>query len=58
MMKGIFGNFLKGIIVLAPMLVTTWVIYTVFTKIDGLLGIPIPGIGFLITILFNVSVGA
>jgi uncharacterized membrane protein len=58
MMKGIFGNFLKGIIVLAPMLVTTWVIYTVFTKIDGLLGIPIPGIGFLITILFIVAVGA
>ena len=58
MMKKIFGNFLKGIIILAPMLVTGWVIFTVFTKIDGLLGIPIPGLGFLCTILFIIAVGA
>ena len=58
MMKGIVGNFLKGVLILAPILVTGWVIFTIFTKIDGWLGIPIPGLGFLITILFIIAVGA
>ncbi|MDB5105161.1 MAG: conserved hypothetical rane protein [Fibrobacteres bacterium] len=56
-MQRILTNFLKGILILAPMLVTGWVIYTVFTKIDGLLGISIPGLGFVITILFIIAVG-
>jgi uncharacterized membrane protein len=56
-MQKLFTNFLKGILILAPMLVTGWVIYTVFTKIDGLLGIPIPGIGFVVTIIFIILVG-
>lgn len=58
MMKSIFGNFLKGILILAPMLVTAWVIFTVFTKIDGILGIDIPGVGFVITVAFIIGVGA
>ncbi|MEO7425201.1 MAG: DUF502 domain-containing protein [Fibrobacteria bacterium] len=57
-MQRLLTNFLKGILILAPMLVTGWVIYTVFTKIDGLLGIPIPGIGFVVTIVFIILVGA
>jgi uncharacterized membrane protein len=56
-MQRLLTNFLKGILILAPMLVTGWVIYTVFTKIDGLLGIPIPGIGFVVTIVFIFLVG-
>ena len=56
-MQKLFTNFLKGILILAPMLVTGWVIYTVFTKIDGLLGIPIPGLGFAVTIIFIILVG-
>lgn len=56
-MQRLFTNFLKGILILAPMLVTGWVIYTVFTKIDGLLGIPIPGLGFVVTIIFIMLVG-
>ncbi len=58
MMKKIFGNFLKGILLLAPVMVTSWVIFKVFTTIDGWLGIPIPGLGFLCTILFIILVGA
>jgi uncharacterized membrane protein len=58
MMKSLFGNFLKGILILAPMLVTGWVIFTVFTKIDGILGIDIPGVGFVITVVFIIGVGA
>jgi uncharacterized membrane protein len=56
-MQRLFTNFLKGILILAPMMVTGWVIYTVFTKIDGLLGIPIPGLGFVVTIIFIILVG-
>ncbi len=57
-MQKLFTNFLKGILILAPMMVTGWVIFTVFHKIDGLLGIPIPGIGFIVTIVFIIMVGA
>ena len=57
-MQKIFTNFLKGILILAPMMVTAWVIFIVFTKIDGLLGISIPGLGFAITILFIIGVGS
>ncbi|MDB5050043.1 MAG: conserved hypothetical rane protein [Fibrobacteres bacterium] len=57
-MQRLFTNFLKGILILAPMLVTGWVIYTIFTKIDGLLGISITGLGFVITIVFIILVGA
>jgi uncharacterized membrane protein len=57
-MKSLFTNFLKGILILAPTIVTVWVIVTIFTKVDGLLGISIPGLGFLITIVIIVLVGA
>jgi len=57
-MQKLFTSFLKGILILAPMMVTVWVIFTIFTKIDGLLGIPIPGLGFVITIVFIILVGA
>jgi uncharacterized membrane protein len=56
-MQRLLTNFLKGILILAPMMVTGWVILFVFTKIDGLLGIKYPGLGFAITILFILAVG-
>lgn len=57
-MQRILTNFFKGILLLAPVFVTGWVIYTIFTKIDGLLGFSIPGMGFAITLVFIVLVGA
>ncbi|MEO6094737.1 MAG: DUF502 domain-containing protein [Fibrobacteria bacterium] len=57
LMQRLLTNFLKGILILAPMMVTGWVILFVFNKIDGLLGIKYPGLGFAITILFIVAVG-
>jgi uncharacterized membrane protein len=56
-MQRLFTHFLKGILILAPMIVTGWVIVWVFTAIDGLLRIPVPGVGFLITIIFIIFVG-
>lgn len=56
-MQRLLTNFLKGILILAPMMVTGWVFYWVFTRIDGLLGIETPGVGFLITVVFILLVG-
>lgn len=56
-MQRLFTNFLKGILILGPLFVTIYVIWIVFVKIDGLLRIPIPGVGFALTILFIILVG-
>ncbi|HLP42567.1 MAG TPA: DUF502 domain-containing protein [Fibrobacteria bacterium] len=56
-MQRVFTNFLKGILILGPLFVTFYVIWIVFVKIDGLLNIPIPGVGFALTILFIILVG-
>src|SRR3954463_6577157 len=57
-MNRLFTNFLKGLLILVPLSVTCFVIYSVFVKIDGLLGIPIRGVGFVATIVLIVVVGA
>jgi uncharacterized membrane protein len=56
-MQRLFGNFLKGLLILVPLVMTLYVIYAVFVKIDGLLHLPIPGVGFVITIVFIWIVG-
>jgi len=43
--------FLKGIVFLAPLAITIYVCVRVFTTIDGWLGISIPGVGFLVTVV-------
>jgi uncharacterized membrane protein len=43
--------FLKGIVFLAPLAITIYVCVQVFTTIDGWLGISIPGVGFLVTVV-------
>jgi len=56
-MRKIFAHFLKGLIFCVPFGITIWVVYKVFTIIDGWLNIPIPGIGFAATIIFITLVG-
>ena len=51
-------SFLKGLLLVVPLTVTAWVFYFVFVKIDGLLGISVRGVGFLLTILLIMAVGA
>ncbi len=58
MMQRIFANFLKGLLVLVPMVGTIYVIFFIFTKIDGLLDLPVRGMGFLLTIVFIILIGA
>ena len=50
-------NFLEGLLLLVPVVVTIYVVFFVFQAIDGWLNIPIPGIGFLVTVAFIVVVG-
>ena len=56
-MQKIFTSFLKGLLILVPLVVTGYVLYAVFIKIDGLLHFPIPGLGILVTIIFIILVG-
>ena len=56
-MKKLLGYFFKGLLVLVPIAVTVYVVYLVFTKIDHLLPIPIPGVGFVATIVLIILVG-
>ena len=56
-MKRISRYFLQGLLFLVPLVVTIYVIYWVFVKIDGVLNFPVPGIGFLATIVGITLVG-
>ena len=57
-MKRIFGYFLRGLMLTVPLVVTVWVCYGIFTRVDGWLGISIPGIGFVTTLVLITLVGA
>ena len=56
-MKRISQYFLKGLLFLVPLVVTIYVIYRVFVKIDRILNLPVLGLGFLVTIVFITFVG-
>lgn len=47
----LFNYFFKGIVFLAPFALTIYVCVRVFTTIDGWLGLPYPGAGFLVTVV-------
>jgi uncharacterized membrane protein len=50
MLKKLSHYFFQGLIFLAPIGITAYVFYKAFIFLDGLLGLPYPGAGFLITI--------
>lgn len=49
-MRNLAGYFLRGLVLTVPLAVTIAVCWVVLTTIDGWLGIPIPGLGLLITL--------
>ena len=57
-MKRILGYFLRGLVLTVPLVVTVWVCFAVFTKVDGWLGLSIPGIGFVTTLTLITLIGA
>jgi uncharacterized membrane protein len=56
-MRKLIAYFLRGLVVTAPVAVTLWVCWTLFERIDGLLDLPIPGAGFVVTIVAITLVG-
>jgi uncharacterized membrane protein len=56
-MKRLGKYFFEGLLVLVPVLGSIYIIYLVFQKIDGILKIPIPGVGFVITIAVITIIG-
>lgn len=56
-MSRLLNYFFKGTIVIAPVFITVYVCYVIFSTIDRWLGLPIPGAGFLVTIVLITIVG-
>ena len=56
-MRRLLGYFVRGLVLLAPLVVTVWVCWLVFKNVDGWLGLPIPGAGFVATLLLITVVG-
>lgn len=56
-MKRISGYFFKGLIFTVPAAVTLYVFYIIFTGIDNLIGLRVPGLGFFITIALITFIG-
>ena len=58
-------HFLTGLIVLAPTVITGWIVWKVFVTVDGIIGpfqkkfplIDIPGLGFVVVLLLILLVG-
>lgn len=57
--KQILRLFVQGLIILAPIGITAYVLYWLFDLVDGILRpyVNIPGLGFVIIILFVIFVG-
>jgi len=56
-MKRISQYFFQGLLFLVPLVVTLYVIYWVFIKIDRILSLPVPGLGFIVTLVLITLVG-
>ena len=57
MTRRLIAYFFRGLVLLAPLAVTAWVCVYLFRTIDGWLGLSIPGVGFVATLLLITMVG-
>ena len=57
MTRRLITYFFRGLVLLAPLAVTVWVCVYLFRTIDGWLGLSIPGVGFVVTLLLITLVG-
>lgn len=49
-MKQVVRYFVQGALVIAPIVATIYILYFAFTTIDQLIGLDIPGLGFIVTV--------
>ena len=57
MTRRLVAYFFRGLVLLAPLAVTVYVCWWLFRSVDGWLGISIPGVGFVATLLLIMLVG-
>ena len=53
----VVAYFFRGLVLLAPLALTVYVCVVLFRAIDGWLGLPIPGAGFIATLILITIVG-
>src|SRR5205814_8707675 len=56
-MSRLLNYFFRGVIVVAPVAVTIYVCFAIFTSIDNWLGFRVPGVGSLLTSVLITRVG-
>ena len=56
-MRYLIKCFLQGLLVFVPAALTVFAIVWIFTKLDGLLGLEIRGLGLVITLVFITLIG-
>lgn len=57
MTKTLLGYFWRGCLVLAPVSITVYIAWLVFTTVDRILPVGVPGLGFLLTLVLITVVG-
>src|SRR5258708_1775217 len=57
-MNWLIKNFLRGLVIVVPIALTSYLLYQAFIRIDALLNLKTPGAGFAITIVAIIAIGA
>ena len=50
-MNWLLKNFLRGLVIVVPVVATVWVIFKAFTTIDALLAFRYPGAGVVVIVV-------
>lgn len=56
-MRRITTYFISGLLFLIPIVVTIYILYTAFSRVDQIFRFNIPGLGFLLTLVLVTTVG-
>ena len=56
-MKRLLGYFIKGLLIFVPAALTVTIVVLVIKKFDGLLNLPVPGLGSAITVALITLIG-
>lgn len=57
MMRALARYFLRGLVVTTPVALTLYVCWAVFVRLDGWIGLPVPGAGFVLTLVLITIIG-
>jgi uncharacterized membrane protein len=55
--KQLLNYFFQGLLLIAPVAITIYVIYTIFSFLDGFIDLKIPGLGLIIVLIIITIVG-